>query len=260
MQRKWIVALFAGLLLMPPCIVAEDALPSGTILPVRLDTGMNAAKVRAGDQIRTTVMQDVPGTAIRRGARVEGHVVKTAIAANGGRELEIEFDALQMNGRMVPMKADLRALASFVAVEEAQVPEEGGSRGMTPANWTTEQIGGEQFYRGSYVASGMTNVGKTTPWGALDVPRTQAGMPCRGVIGRNNGPQAMWLFSSDACGVYGFSDVRIEHAGRGNPFGIIILRSRSGKLNVARGAGLLIRASSPATTRPSANQENSTAK
>lgn len=238
----------------PAALLAQTALPSGTILPVSLDTSLNAAKARPGENVRATVMQDVPGTAIRRRSKVIGNVVKAGTTGNGRAELEIRFDGVFVDGRLLRIKTNLRALASTVAVEEAQIPEEMSSRGMTPANWTTQQIGGEQFYRGSAVFSGFTAVGKTTQWGALDLPRTQPGMPCRGAIGENRVPQAMWLFSSDACGVYGFSNLRIVHAGRKVPEGTIILKSTNGNLKLGSGTGLLLRVSLPATVVPSGNE------
>ena len=244
MWWHWIAAL---LLSFPVGILAQAALPSGTILPVSLDTTLNAAKAHPGETIKATVMQDVPGTTIRRRAKVAGEVVEASAVKNGRTQLEIRFDGVYAHGQLVPMKTNLRAIASLLAVDEAQIPEEMASRGMTPANWTTQQIGGEQFYRGGPVSSGMTTVGKTTQWGALDLPRTQPGMPCRGAIGANNGAQAMWLFSSDACGVCGFANIRIEHAGRSDPWGTIVLTSTNGKLKLGSGTGLLLRVSSPAT-------------
>ena len=93
------------------------------------------------------------------------------------------------------------------------------------------------------MAAGVTTVGQVTPWGALDVPRAQPGLPCRGAIGENSGPQAMWLFSSDACGVYGFDNIHIEHAGRSDPAGTIVLSSTNGKLKLGSGTALLLRIS-----------------
>jgi hypothetical protein len=246
-KRIFAPLVFAASLSVAPSIMAQTAIPSGTILPISLDTGLNAAKVHPGQQIRATVMQNVPGTPVRRRARVEGHVVLVDALKNGQIKLEIQFDAVKISGRMVPMKTNLRALASLLEVEEAQIPEEMSSRGLTPETWTTQQIGGDQFYRGGGpVARGVTTVGRVTPWGALDLPRTQPGMPCRGAMGENHGPQAMWLFSSDACGVYGFANMRIEHAGRTDPKGTIILVSNNGKFKLGSGTGLLLRASSPA--------------
>jgi hypothetical protein len=145
MRCKWV---FAALLSIPPGIVAQNALPSGTILPVSLDTSLNAAKIHAGMRIRATVMQDIPGTAIRRRAQIVGHVVQAGAAKDGHLILEIRFDAVKIRSQMVPFTANLRALASFMEVEEAQIPEEMSSRGLTPETWTTQQIGGDQFYRG----------------------------------------------------------------------------------------------------------------
>ena len=70
--------LFTFLLLLgvSPNIVAQDSIPSGTILPVSLDTGLNASKARPGQIIRGTVMQDIPGTWIHRRAKAVGHVVQ----------------------------------------------------------------------------------------------------------------------------------------------------------------------------------------
>jgi hypothetical protein len=259
MRCKWMIAALVviAVLSIPSCATAQNEIPSGTILPVSLDTGLNAAKLHPGQQIRATVMQDIPGTSIRHRAKVLGHVVRAEVTQNGKMKLELQFDSVKFRGRSVPLKADLRALASFLEVEDAQVPEEMASRGMTPVNWTTQQIGGDQFYRGGPVTSGMVKVGKTTPWGALDVPRTQPGMPCRGAIGENRGPQAMWLFSSDACGVYGFGNIRIEHAGRTKPAGTIILVSTRGKLKLGSGTAILLRASSPATATASNAQPQS---
>jgi len=262
MQTNWIsVALaFIAFLAIPLSSRAQNALPSGTILPISLDTGLNAAKLHPGRQIRATVMQAVPGTQIRRRAHVTGSVVQVGASNNGHIKLTIEFDAVEIDHRMVPMKTNLRAVASYLAVQEAQIPEEMASRGMTPDNWTTQQIGGEQFYRGGPVSSGMATVGQTTPWGALDLPRTQRGEPCRGSIGENRRPQAMWLFSSDACGVYSLGDIRIIHAGRSNPTGVIILESTSGKLKLGSGTGFLLRVSSPAADRASAAEAGMTGK
>jgi len=70
------------------------------------------------------------------------------------------------------------------------------------------------------------------------------GTKCRGNIGDNDRPQALWLFSSDACGTYGFSDLAILHAGRSDPLGEIMLASEHGDLNIRGGSGMLLRVDS----------------
>lgn len=235
----WMVA---AVLCLPAVGPAQSAPPYGTIIPISLDNTINVKKAHAGEPIRSTVMQDVPGTAIHRGAHVLGRVLRATAQKGEPARLEIRFDAVKMHNHILALHASLRALASFLEVEEAQIPEDGASRGMTPENWNTQQIGGDQVYRGGgSVEVGETVVGQPTPWGVLALPRTQFGMPCRGVVGEANRPQAMWLFSSDACGVYGFENIRIEQAGRNDQKGTITLESANGKLSLVSGSAMLLR-------------------
>lgn len=228
----------------PLAASAQGAVPSGTIIPISLDGGVNAGKVHPGQTIRATVMQNVPGTAIRRRARVMGHVVEVNSAKNGEQTLKIRWDSVSIDGKMTPIRTNLRALASFFEVEQAQIPEFMSSRGMTPEQWPTQQIGGDQVYRGGGpVDQGNMKVGSITPWGILGVPLAQAGMPCRGAIGDNARPQAMWLFSVDACGLYGYPGVQIVNYGRNDPQGTITFSSRDRKLKLGSGTAMLLRVS-----------------
>ncbi len=239
MKYVWILA---ATLALPAAVMAQNSLPAGTILPVSLDRGLNAGKARAGMEIRAKVMQSVPGTPVRRGAEVIGHVVKVNAQEKGQSQLTIRFDAVRTHRQQIPLRANLRALASFLEVQEAQDPEDLSSRGLNEESWTTEQIGGDQVYRGGGpVTEGKVNVGTPEPYGVLAVPRTQPDRPCRGVLGASSQPQALWLFSANACGVYGYGHLRIVHAGRAEPLGTIVLASDRGKLVLYAGSGLLLR-------------------
>ena len=53
-------------------------------------------------------------------------------------------------------------------------------------------------------------------------------------------PQALWVFSHDACGVFGY-DAEVKHTGQSNPEGDIVLASKNGDLKLYNGSALLLR-------------------
>jgi hypothetical protein len=129
----------------------------------------------------------------------------------------------------------------MMEVADAQVPLSGPDRGTSGASWTTTQIGGEIVYRGGGpVANGLRDVGIPAANGVLARPSSLPGKRCADGVG-DGGLQAFWVFSSDACGVYGFSDLEIAHSGRGEPVGEIVLTSRSGNVHLQSGSGMLLR-------------------
>jgi hypothetical protein len=218
---------------------SQGSLPAGTLLPVSLNHGLNAEKLHAAQTIEAELMQSIPGTSVHRGAKVKGEVVQVG-TSGASQQLVLRFDAIESRGQRIPIRTDLRAMASPLEVREAQVPEEMASRGLTPETWTTEQIGGDQVYRGGGpVVEGHTRVGKPVAYGVEGQPLPNPDQHCRGVVADNDQPQAFWLFSVDACGTYGFPDVSIQQAGRND--GSIVLTSHDGKLNVGGGSAMLLR-------------------
>lgn len=132
-------------------------------------------------------------------------------------------------------------MASPLDVEDAQLPPTGPDRG-TPWVWATRNlIGGEVAYgEGGPVARGTDTVGTALAEGILAKPKSDSARGCRGEIAGNAQLQALWVFSSDACGVYGFPNLRITHAGRAAPSGEITISS-SEDINVRSGSGMLLR-------------------
>ena len=82
-------------------------------------------------------------------------------------------------------------------------------------------------------------VGKPAPKGVLVHVSSRPGSACREVDGKDR-LQALWVFSSDASGIYDIPGVPLIRAGRVNPVGQITLASESGNIPI-RGRGLLLR-------------------
>jgi hypothetical protein len=233
------------LIMLATQLFAQSVIPAGTILPVALNSSLNSRKTRSGEVITARVMQDVPlpaGSKIRAGAKIIGHVVEVRPASNAATaEISLRFDTLATGKRRIPLVANLRALATMMEVSEAQVPESGPDRGTSEYIWTTDQIGGEVDYHGAMVAHESDIVGHSVPNGVLVRLSSKRGTECRGVVDGNDESQALWVFSSDACGLYGFPDVILTHAGRTDPVGKITLLSNRGNLNIQAGSGMLLR-------------------
>jgi len=238
------MAFLVCLLLLPAQLFGQDVIPAGTILPMRLDSSLNSWKTTPGKTVTARLMQDVPlpsGKKIRTGSKAIGRVLEVIHTTDGGAQLSLKFDTLVVSHQKLPMSTNLRALASMMEVADAQTPKTGPDRG-TPANsWTTVQIGGDVVYRGGGpVAKGSRVVGTPTADGVLVRIESKSGA-CRGDLNGNDHPQALWVFSADACGTYGFNDLRIVHAGRTTPIGQITVASMGHNFDIRRGSGLLLR-------------------
>lgn len=116
----------------------QDAIPPGTILPVRLRTNISSEKSKAGQIIMGRIAQDVPlpdGSKIRAGSKVEGRIVEvTPVGSASGPRISIQFEKVYSQGKAIPVTTNLRAMAGFMEVMQTGVPEEDASEG-TPSNW-----------------------------------------------------------------------------------------------------------------------------
>jgi hypothetical protein len=228
------------------------AIPPGTILPVRLNSAISSANSKPGQVITGRIMQDVPlspGVRIRAGTKVIGHIVERIPAGAGAQaRVSFQFDELVYSHKTISIATNLRAIAGFMQVAEAQIPPIGPGESDVYRWLTTVQVGGDVVYgEGGPVTAGESPyqiVGKKVNDGVLGQARTRDGTKCRGAIDGNDSPQALWVFSSDACGTYGLEHISIAHAGRTDPIGVIVLTSNSGNLKIAGGAGMLLRVNS----------------
>ncbi len=246
------VVLAAMLAALPsvPSAQGQDAatgaaIPPGTILPVRLNSSLSSTETKPGQIISARIMQDVPlatGGKIREGSKVIGHVVDVSSSTDSGMaRISLQFDKVVSSGRTIPVRTNLRAVAGFMAVVESGTPE-----GPASSPLATTQVGGDVAYTsGGVVTEASTGqvVGKSVNDGVLDQPNaaSRQGKECRGAVDGNDSPEAMWVFSSDACGTYGLTSILVAHAGRTEPVGVIVLVSEKGRLKLPRGAGMLLR-------------------
>jgi hypothetical protein len=148
--------LFGGMLAILGALQAAPhsgaTVPNGTILPVRLDSALSSKTSQAGQIIHGRLMQDVvlpDGSKLRAGMTVMGKVVSVSPHANGQpASITFQFDTIRTDGMSQPISASVRAVASFIAVGDTQVPDFGADRGTPPDDRTTNQIGGDVVYRG----------------------------------------------------------------------------------------------------------------
>lgn len=224
---------------------SKAVIPPGTILPVRLGS-LSSEKTKKGEVVKARIMQDVPlenGSKLRAGSKVLGRVVDVSPAKPGQKaSLTIKFDTIIHGKESIPITAHLRAIASTLEIESAQVPPIGPGESDV-YNWlTTVQVGGEVVYgKGGEVYNGDRVVGRSVYDGVLAQVNAQPGTKCQGPVEGNDRPQAFWVFSSDACGTYGFPSLTVSHAGRTDPQGEIVLVSEQGDIKIRSGSGMLLR-------------------
>ncbi len=225
-------------LLSALAMLVTSGIPAGTALPVVLNSTLDAKKDKPGQKIEARLMQDIPlpaGEKIKAGAHVIGHIVEVS-RSGGGSRMVLKFDQLQDRGTTIPLNVSARAIATSQAVYAAEIPVDADSN-FTPQDlWVMRQVGGDVVNRGrGGIASGDNLVGRwdgAAAWGKLT---TSDEGDCTAADG-NGIEQALWVFSTSACGLYGFEDVKLVHDGRTDPLGQIILES--GKpLHVGGGSG-----------------------
>jgi hypothetical protein len=220
------------------------AILPGTILPIRLGS-LSSEKRKPGDPIKARIMQDVPlgnGSKLRAGSTVLGRIVEVTPAGSGkNATLTLRFDTVVQGKTSIPVLTNVRAMASALEVEFAQTPTTGPGESDVYDWLTTVQVGGEVVYgKGGEVTNGDRVVGRSTYNGVLARVNASRDAKCRGPVEGNDRPQAFWVFSSDACGAYGFPTLTISHFGRSVPRGEIVLVSERGPVKIRSGSGMLL--------------------
>ena len=209
-------------------------LPASTTIPIVFTGAVDANHAEAGATVTAKTAQAIRlpnGNVIPAGSAVRGHVVtstrftydKTPYAKQGISELSIHFDSVSDRGQQVPLNVYLRAMAGPLDAWSAVEPK---STDLDPQG-TTTQVGGDLVTpsQNEVRSQGDEVVGYLK----------RGGVYAHLIAGSGNSPegcdasdteQSMSIFSASACGLYGFTDTTLEHAGRNGDISTIVLRSR----------------------------------
>lgn len=224
-------------------IAIAQQIPAGTVIPVMLNTSLNAEKDSAGKKIEGKVMQDVPtplGFTISKNSRITGEVVSAGKSGDSDSTLVLKFNSIQDHGRTISLTAALIAVASMQSVSQAQSPISSNSDTQSASGWTTRQVGGDVVSRSQRkvgTPSGLTGTWLEDSSVLIKLtPNPDAGCPASPGYDR---AQAVWIFSSSACGTYDLGKARIASSGATPPLGNISLASE-GNLQIRGGSGWLL--------------------
>ncbi len=217
-----------------------QSLPPGTALPIMMGSSINSKKARSDETIDGKLMQEVrlkDGRLLKSGAHIYGHIIANEKTSGGGSKIVLSFDRLEADGQTIPLRVGLLAVASMASVANAGLPVNGNN---SPMDWITRQIGGDVVNRGrGIVTSSQGVIGKYLQSGeviAKLTPNPQAG--CPGGDGYDQ-DQALWLFSSSACGPHSLKNLKIEQNGITDTPGTVTLVS-TGNLEIRGGSGWLL--------------------
>jgi len=227
-------------LLLP--VVPSDRIPVGTVIPVMLSSRLNASKDKPDETIEGRVMQEITlpsGIKIREHAQVQGHTVSVS-KGKSGSSIVVKFTTIQSEDRTIPVTMEALAVASMATVSDAQRPVGGNSDIDPDTQWVTRQVGGDIVKRGwgqVFSSGGLT--GKWVGGSSVVIkltPNEAAGCPQGPGYDRE---QALWIFSSAACGSYGLGSLKIANSTLGSHVGEITLTSTR-NIDIRSGSGWLL--------------------
>jgi hypothetical protein len=259
-----LVFVWWALQLAPPARSAEDVapfgrnpvqtssqLPVGLILPARLNDTLKVKDLQKSAILELRVMQDIslPDRGkIPMKSLVRGSVVSAAKDSDGpGVTISLAFTQVVNKDENFSIATRLRAIASYLAVRDAQTALNGIDTG-SPAGWSnTVQIGGDIRYGdgGPVRNRHKQTVGKGVLGGVLVHVSANPTLGCDGPIKGEDYLQALWVFSSDACGVYGMKEVKLSQSGNSDPVGTFTLHFEKDDVKLDAGTAFLFQVVNP---------------
>ena len=233
-----------------PPAVNPGKIPIGTVIPISLEHALSSKDLTKGELLEGSIMQDVPlpdREKIPGGSKILGSVLSVTSSEDGMASITFRLDGIETKHESYKVVTGLRTMAPFTDVQSAQLPRQAGSESAS-AQWaTTVQIGGDFRYGagGKVTNKHHRTIGKgTSDGGVLVQLQDPPGSPCANWpdnTGDEKRPQALWVFSGDACGLFDLKKMRIQHAGNKEPFGEITLAKEDGNIKIMKSSGMLLR-------------------
>ena len=233
-----------------PMAVSPGKIPLGTVIPISLEHALSSKDLIKGEPLEGRIMQDVTlpdREKIPGGSKIFGSVLRVTSSEDGMASITFRLDRIETKHESYNVVTGLRTMAPFTDVQSAQLPRQAGSESAS-AQWaTTVQIGGDFRYGagGKVTNKHHRTIGKgTSDGGVLVQLQDPPGSPCAhwpDNTGEGKRPQALWVFSGDACGLFDLKKMRIEHAGNQEPFGEITLAKEDGDIKIMKSSGMLLR-------------------
>ena len=218
---------------------------AGTLLPAMLDGTLDSEKSKPGEAISAKLRQDVPLPGkgkIKRESKILGHVVAVSPASDGNPyQITVQFEQIEVNKSVVNTSVGLRAYATMELVAQSRQPANANSgTGTSVWDLNLSQVGGQIAYSGQKVVKGNGQVvGRIPQPGAvLAVPMANPEFGCAGP-GANQSEQAFWVFSTNACGIYGDDDMKLVSGIGGAISGQVVFKSPK-KIMLRGGSGWLL--------------------
>lgn len=220
-------------------------LPDGTAIPIVFTHTINARREKQGDKVTAKTMQVIfygSSQSIAKGSLVVGHVVGASYTGKDQPSaVTIQFDRIVAKQNAISICVAARAMANTIDAYNASM--ESTSLDTSPSMGTT-LIGGDHVRPGSkqvYAIDG-DDVGISNRFGIFS--RLEPGEPhgnstpaaCSGV----STLQSVAIFSSRACGLYGFPDIHMSLTGNTTPHGEIELQSDHNEVEIHAGSAALL--------------------
>jgi hypothetical protein len=248
-SRITLLALLSATTLFAQGPVAHGSslLAPQTTLPITFTKSISADHSKAGDIITAKTTQSIKltdGREVRAGALVTGHVTsanacefdKTPYAKQKASTLEVQFDAVVVQGEKLPLRVYVRAMADPLTSGDAERPQASDMDSLG----TLTQVGGDQLTpsQKEILSREGDIVGYNKHGGAFAhlIANSGRGAQCDGT----DTEQPVSIFSASACGLYGFANISSTSLGSASDPSHLSFSSSHGSPKIWRNSTALL--------------------